>query len=355
MITLGLNACFHDPAAALMRDGQLIAAAEEERFTRIKHGKRPLPFNAWELPWHAIDYCLAEAGITLADVDHVAYSFNPQLFVDERLRAGGGLSLPLEPSAEDRGAWENPWDPLFATYVSCAPRLLVDAVPHHLRARFEGVRHEQPPYEWHFVAHHLCHQASAFLASPFERCAVMTLDGRGERSTTTYGCYHEQRYSTLGEVLMPHSLGLLYERVTAHLGFLHSSDEYKVMALAALGTPRFAGLLREHLRTGEQGQYELTPLDMERTFGPARRPGSRLDERQLDLAASLQDLLEETVLQLARWLREASGERQLALAGGVALNCVMNARLRDSGLFDSVWVQPAAGDAGTALGAALWV
>lgn len=354
MITLGLNACFHDPAAALMRDGQLIAAAEEERFTRIKHGKRPLPFTAWELPWHAIDYCLSAAGITLAEVDHVAYSFNPQLFIDDRAR-GGCLTLPLEPSAEDKGAWESPWDPLFASYVSCAPRLLVDGVPHHLKARFAGVRHERAPYEWHFVAHHLCHQASAFLASPFERCAVMTLDGRGERSTTTYGRYHGERYSTLGEVLMPHSLGLLYEAVTAHLGFLHSSDEYKVMALAALGTPRYAGLLREHLRTGEQGQYELTPLDMERAFGPARRAGSRLDERQLDLAASLQDLLEETVLQLARWLREASGERQLAMAGGVALNCVMNARLRDSGPFDSVWVQPAAGDAGTALGAALWV
>ena len=354
MITLGLNACFHDPAAALMHDGRLIAAAEEERFTRIKHGKRPLPFTAWELPWHAIDYCLAEAGITLAEVDHVAYSFNPQLFIDDRTREGG-LRLPLEPSAEDKGDWENPWDPLFASYVSCAPRLLVDGVPHHLKARFAGVRHDQAPYEWHFVAHHLCHQASAFLASPFERCAVMTLDGRGERATTTYGRYHDERYSTLGEVLMPHSLGLLYESVTAHLGFLHSSDEYKVMALAALGTPRYAGLLREHLRTGEQGQYELTPLDMERAFGPARQSGSRLDERQLDLAASLQDLLEETVLQLARWLREASGERQLAMAGGVALNCVMNARLRDSGLFDSVWVQPAAGDAGTALGAALWV
>ena len=354
MITLGLNACFHDPAAALIRDGKLIAAAEEERFTRIKHGKRPLPFTAWELPWHAIDYCLAEAGLTLAQVDHVAYSFNPQLFIDGRAREGGML-LPLEPSAEDKGDWDSPWDPLFASYVACAPRLLVDAVPHHLQARFAGVRHDQAPYEWHFVAHHLCHQASAFLASPFERCAVMTLDGRGERSTTTYGRYHDERYSSLGEVLMPHSLGLLYEAVTAHLGFLHSSDEYKVMALAALGTPRFAGLLREHLHTGAQGQYELTPLDMERAFGPARRAGSRLDERQLDLAASLQDLLEETVLQLARWLREASDERFLAMAGGVALNCVMNARLRDSGLFDGVWVQPAAGDAGTALGAALWV
>ena len=355
MITLGLNACFHDPAAALVRDGKLVAAAEEERFTRVKHGKRPLPFTAWELPWHAIDYCLGEAGITLAEVDHVAYSFNPQLFVEERGDDERSFVLPLEPSAGDKGAWESPWDPLFATYVSCAPRLLVDAVPYHLRRRFAGVRHDQAPYEWHFVAHHLCHQASAFLAAPFERCAVMTLDGRGERASTAYGRYREQRYSVLGEVRVPHSLGLLYEQVTAHLGFLHSSDEYKVMALAALGTPRYAALLREHLQTGAEGQYQLTPLDMEQAFGPARVQGARLDERQLDLAASLQDLLEDTVLNLARWLREISGERHLALAGGVALNCVMNARLRDSGLFDGIWIQPAAGDAGTALGAALWV
>ncbi len=355
MITLGLNACFHDPAAALVRDGKLVAAAEEERFTRVKHGKRPLPFTAWELPWHAVDYCLGEAGITLADVDHVAYSFNPRLFVEEGDTHERCFVLPLQPSASDKGDWESPWDPLFATYVSCAPRLLVDAVPYHLRRRFAGVRHDQAPYEWHFVAHHLCHQASAFLASPFERCAVMTLDGRGERASTSYGRYREQRYSVLGEVRVPHSLGLLYERVTAHLGFLHASDEYKVMALAALGTPRYAALLREHLQTGEQGQFQLTPLDMAQAFGPARTPGARLDERQLDLAASLQDLLEDTVLQLARWLREASGERHLVLAGGVALNCVMNARLRDSSLFERIWVQPAAGDAGTALGAALWV
>lgn len=355
MITLGINACFHDPAAALVRDGVVVAAAEEERFTRIKHGKRPLPFTAWEQPWHAIDYCLGEAGLTLAEVDHVAYSFNPQRFLDGRAQQDGGLLLPLEPSAVGRGRWENPWDPLFVSYVSCAPRLLVDAVPHHLRARFAGVRHEHAPYEWHFVAHHLCHQASAFLAAPFERCAVMTLDGRGERATTSYGVYRDHRYGGLGEVHVPHSLGLLYERVTAHLGFLHSSDEYKVMALAALGSPRHAAVLRAHLQLGEQGQFQLLPLDLTQAFGPPRGPGERLDERHLDLAASLQDLLEDAVLQLARWLREASGESHLALAGGVALNCVMNARLRDSGLFDAVWVQPAAGDAGTALGAALWV
>lgn len=362
MITLGLNACFHDPAAALVRDGVVLAAAEEERFTRIKHGKRPLPFTAWEQPWHAIDYCLGEAGITLADVDHVAYSFNPQLFLEGHAapdEGAGSRALPHGFPLPERSCtlrpWDSPWDPLFATYVSCAPRLLVDGVPHALRRRFAGVRHEHPPYEWHFLAHHLCHQASACLAAPFERCAVMTLDGRGERATTSYGSLREQRYTALGEVRMPHSLGLLYEQLTDHLGFARSSDEYKVMALAALGKPRHASLLREHLRIAEHGQFELTPLDMSAAFGPPRRAGEPLQTWHLDLAASLQALLEDMALRLAHWLREASGERHLALAGGVALNCVMNARLRDSGLFDAVWVQPAAGDAGTALGAALWV
>jgi carbamoyltransferase len=155
-------------------------------------------------------------------------------------------------------------------------------------------------------------------------------------------------------VLMPHSLGMLYERITTHLGFLHSSDEYKVMALAALGAPRYAKALREHIHIWPNGIYTMAPLDLVALAGPARVPGTTMEERHLDLAASLQDVLESVVLEIATWLRESSGERQLAMAGGVALNCVMNARLRDSGIFDAIWVQPAAGDAGTALGAALW-
>jgi len=354
LLTLGINASFHDSAAALMRDGEVIAAAEEERFTRIKHGKRPVPFTAWELPYHAIDYCLKEAGATLADVSHVAYSFDPARFLGDRA-PDGRFTLPLKPSDFDAGPWENPWDPLFAAYVLNAPRMLTDAVPHHLRKRFAGVKHASAPYRWHFVPHHLCHQASAFLAAPFDRCAVMTLDGRGEQASTCYGRYRDNRYEPLGEVHVPHSLGLLYERVTAYLGFLHSSDEYKVMALAALGTPRHADVLREHLAVGADGQYRNLPLDLVERFGPARVPGAKMTETCLDLAASLQDVLEESVLQLAVWLRERSGEDQLAMAGGVALNCVMNSRLRDAGIFRRVWVQPAAGDAGTALGAALWV
>ncbi len=380
MISLGINAAFHDSAAALVVDGRVVAAAEEERFTRIKHGKRPLPFTAWELPFHAIDCCLAEAGIALADVDHVAYSYDPARFLRDRVPAmttprptdtsagpprGPGpawerpgdavtISLPLQPSAHDKGAWENVWDPLFAAYIVNAPRQLADGAPHHLKKRFAGATPDGP-YRFHFVDHHLCHQASAFLASPFERCAVMTLDGRGEEATTSYGAYRDRRYAPLGEVCMPHSLGMLYEQVTSHLGFLHSSDEYKVMALAALGTPRFRGVLEEHVKVGPGGMYEIAPMDLAALFGPARERGGAMDPRHLDLAASLQAVLEETVLRLARWLREASGEPLLAMAGGVALNCVMNARLRDAGLFEQVWVQPAAGDAGTALGAALWI
>jgi carbamoyltransferase len=314
-----------------------------------------VPFSAWELPFHAIDHCLAQAGVTLADLDHVAYSFDPRDFAGDRLGDEATITLPLEPSAHAAGAWDNPWDPLFAAYIVNAPRQLVDGAPHHLRKRFAGVKHGEPAYRWHFVNHHLCHQASAFLASPFERCAVMTLDGRGERATTTYGAYRDERYRPLGEVTMPHSLGLLYERITTHLGFLHSSDEYKVMALAALGRPEYRSALRDHVHVGADGRYAIDPIDMTALFGPPRERGAALLQRHFDLAASLQAVLEESVLKIAAWLRRASGEPHLAMAGGVALNCVMNARLRDSDIFEQVWVQPAAGDAGTALGAALWV
>lgn len=354
MITLGINAAFHDSAAAIVVDGVLVAAAEEERFTRIKHAKRPVPFSAWEQPWHAVDFCLAQAGVTLRDVDRVAFSFDPGTFAAGRIGADGLIALPLEPSARPAGDWESPWDPLFLAYVVNAPRLLVDGVPHPLRRRFAGVSSRAPSFAVEHLPHHLCHQASAFLAAPFERCAVMTLDGRGEHATTTYGRWRGGRYESLGEVRMPNSLGMLYEQVTQHLGFLHSSDEYKVMALAALGVPEYRAALAERLVVHDDGRFELAPLDLQALVGPPRAPGEPLGQHHLDLAASLQEVLEASVLKLARWLREASGESRLAMAGGVALNCVMNARLRDAGPFEAVWVQPAAGDAGTALGAALW-
>ena len=356
MITLGINAAFHDSSAALVVDGVTVAAAEEERFSRIKHGKRPVPFSAWELPFNAIDYCLAQAGVTLADVDHVGYSFDPQEFLGERAAGATTLSLPLAPTSAPASDWENPWDPLFAAYIVNAPRQLVDGAPHHLQKRLTLPERERPPFRWHFVNHHLCHQASAFLAAPFARCAVMTLDGRGEHATTTYGAWSpEQGYRALGAVTMPHSLGMLYEQVTSHLGFLHSSDEYKVMALAALGRPAYRAVLRDHVQVGPDGRYQIAPMDLSALFGPRRERGAPMEQRHFDLAASLQAVLEETVLKIAKWLRAASDEPHLAMAGGVALNCVMNSKLRDAGIFERVWVQPAAGDAGTGLGAALWV
>lgn len=157
MITLGINAAFHDSAAALVVDGALVAAAEEERFSRIKHAKRPVPFSTWELPYAAIDFCLAQAGIELRDVDHVAYSFQPQTFADGRWTEASMLSLPLKPSASDHGPWESPWDPLFLASIVNAPRQLVDGVPHALRKRFGGVSATDTPYRWHFVDHHQCH------------------------------------------------------------------------------------------------------------------------------------------------------------------------------------------------------
>lgn len=355
MITLGINAVYHDPAACLVQNGQVIAAAEEERFTHIKHGKRPIPFSTYQLPFHAIDYCLREAGINLVDVQHIAYSYNPFLLLGSH-RHEATITLPLEPSAHPVPAeWEAAWDPLFLSSIVNAPRHLAGGVPHHLQARFRGSRVDGP-YQWHFVEHHLAHAASAFHASPFERAAVLTLDGRGEKATTTYMLGEGSSLQRLGQVNVPHSLGLLYEEVTEYLGFLRASDEYKVMALASFGRPCYLDDFAGIIRLGSDGHYTIQhPLRLTEQFGPARLKGGPLEQRHYDIAHSLQAALERTVLELAGWLREAAGSSNLCLAGGVALNCVMNARLRDYGPFSRIWVQPAAGDAGTALGAALWV
>jgi carbamoyltransferase len=349
MMTLGLNAAFHDSAACLVRDGTVLAAAEEERFTRIKHGKRPLPFTTWELPYHAVDYCLASAGIELADVDQVAYSYDPGVLLKEK-----EIRLPVEPSAYPaKSSWTSPWEPLQLAYILNAERQLVDGAPHHLRKRFASAKTKRH-WQWRYVEHHLAHEASAFLAAPFEASAVMTLDGRGELATTTYGRFDGAAFERLGEVRMPHSLGLLYEQVTSYLGFLSSSDEYKVMALASYGKPVFADDFRSLIAVKEDGAYEIGEPRLAERFGPARERGAELAARHFDVARSLQLVLEETAVRLAASLKERTGSPNLCMAGGVALNCVMNAKIRDAGLFDRVWVQPAAGDAGTALGAALW-
>jgi len=355
MYTLGINAVYHDSAAALIRDGVVLAAAEDERFTHVKHAKRPVPFSAWQLPFDAIDYCLKAAGITLADVDHVAYSYDPGLFPGMPSgKPPATVTLPLDPSrATTQAPNGSPWDPLFLTYIMNAKAQLLDGAPHHLRRRFAGVDRERG-FQWHFVEHHLAHEASAFLASPFDEAAVLTMDGRGEGVTTSLGQFANGEYRRLTQVELPHSLGLLYEQVTDWLGFLHSSDEYKVMALASYGKPAYADVFREIVRYRGNGHYTVSDPQLVARFGPPRERGGPLEQRHFDIACSLQRVLEETVLELARWLHERTGLDKLCMAGGVALNCVMNSFVRDHGPFDDVWVQPAAGDAGTALGAALW-
>lgn len=356
MLTLGINAAYHDCAAALVRDGRVVAAAEEERFTRIKHGKRPVPFTTWQLPYHAINYCLAEAGIHLRDVDHIVYAYDPQLLMPAGNR-DENIVLPLEPSKAGFGVnGESPWDPLFVSYLVNAPRQLLDGLPHHLISRrWDGLSLEHIMDRWVNLDHHLSHEASAFLASPFDESAVLTMDGRGERTTTSYGHFARGEYRRIKQIDLPHSLGLLYEEVTKYLGFLHSSDEYKVMALASFGQPVYRDQFREILSLEDNGGYALHPARLAERFGPPRRRGDAFDEQHKDIASSLQHVLEETVLHMTQWLQTETGASNLCMAGGVALNCVMNARVARDGAFDQVWVQPAAGDAGTALGAALYV
>lgn len=354
MYTLGINAVYHDSAAALVEDGVVIAAAEDERFTHVKHAKRPVPFSTWQLPFDAIDYCMKEASIELADIDHVAYSYDPRMLSAMPSGSRPTIELPLKPDEKAlTNPFDSPWDPLFICYIVNARAQLIDGAPHHLQRRFKsGGR--TPRFEWHYVDHHLSHEASAFLAAPFTDTAVLTMDGRGEGVTTSLGKFVEGEYQRLRQVELPHSLGLLYEAVTGYLGFLHSSDEYKVMALASYGKPVFVRQFREIVKYRQEGTYTVDAPRLVERFGPPRERGGPLEQRHFDIAHSLQVVLEETVLELVRWLRTQTGLDRLAMAGGVALNCVMNARVRDKGPFSEVWVQPAAGDAGTALGAALW-
>jgi carbamoyltransferase len=352
MYILGINAAFHDSSACLVRDGMVVAAAEEERFSRVKHGKRATPYQAHALPFHAIDYCLQAGGISLADVDDVAYSLDPFLLTNGTTERR--FALPRDTAEARAGGGYDPWDTIFLAGVTAAPRMLRDDVPFHLRERLNGPadRHQ---WRFHFVEHHVAHAASAFFPAPFERAAVLTLDGRGECVSTYLGVGDGLHLEKLHEVALPHSLGLLYEQVTSHLGFLNSSDEYKVMALASYGTPRYADRFRSLLRWREDGGYEIAPHDLAELVGPARPPKAPFEAAHFDIASSLQIVLEEAGLRLATWLQRRTGERSLCLAGGVALNCVMNSRIARESPFEQVWVQPAAGDAGTSLGAALAV
>ena len=321
MRVLGVNAVFHDPAAALVVNGRSVAAAEEERFSRRKHGKRPVAFSAWELPEQAMRWCLEYAGLQPADLDAVAYSYDPSL----------------------AGAANDPWEWLRTTYAERFPLFCATTLP--------GL----DPAVVRFVPHHVAHAASAGLAAPFGGdAAVLVLDGRGERASHLAGCYRGGELQPLASTELPSSLGLLYEDVTEHLGFQRSADEYKVMALASYGEPRHLGLLREFIRSTGDGRFVTEPVDWP-ALAKRREPGQEWTADHADLAASVQRRCEEVLLDLAGWLHKATGSARLTMAGGVALNCVANTLIAERTKFAEVWVQPAAGDAGTALGAALHV
>ncbi|MGW3493631.1 carbamoyltransferase family protein [Streptomyces sp. NPDC001020] len=325
MRILGVNALFHDPAAALVIDGRVVAAAEEERFSRRKHGKRPVPFSAWELPERAVAWCLSEASIRPQDIDLVGYSYHPA----------------LADSAEELGL-DDPWDHLRQTYAWQAPQFLAEALP--------GLTTQQVV----FVPHHEAHAASAGYAADGDAdpCSVLVLDGRGESTSHLAARRTREHLEPLASQRLPHSMGLFYEELTQHLGFLRSSDEYKVMALASYGTPRMAQELRRYVYATGDGGFRATGVPWAE-FANARHDDEAWNQQHADLAASAQKVLEEVLLDLARWLHGRTHDRLLTMAGGVALNCVASSRIEHEGPFDRVWVQPAAGDAGTALGAAL--
>ncbi|MCW2702412.1 MAG: Carbamoyltransferase [Blastococcus sp.] len=325
MKVLGINALYHDPAAALLVDGKVVAAAEEERFSRRKHGKRPLPWSAWELPELSAAWCLAEAGLTPADLDAVAYSFDPRL-----------MPSPAQTGLHDDG------DVMRKLYAEQAPSFLA----HHL----PGLAEEKVAY----VPHHVAHAASAGLAAPYPTNSVLVLDGRGEAVSHLAGRYTDGQLEVLASQALPHSLGLLYEDLTEHLGFLRSSDEYKIMAMASYGKPRFAAELAGSICATGDGGFRTARIDFAE-FAPRLGTGDEWTEAHADLAASVQLRLEETLLDLVRWLHGRTGDTALTLAGGVALNCVANSRISAEGPFEHVWVQPAAGDSGTALGGAMAV
>jgi len=343
---LGISAFYHDSAAALVEDGRITAAAQEERFSRKKHDSG--------FPAHAVDYCLSHCGAALEDIDFVAFYDKPFLKFER----------------------------LLETYVAFAPRGFLSfrtAMPVWLKEKLfqksllrNKLAKHAPEFDWEnrllFTEHHQSHAASAFYPSPFEKALILTMDGVGEWATTSLGRGDGNHVEMMKEIHFPHSLGLLYSAFTSYTGFKVNSGEYKVMGLAPYGEPRFAQTILDNLiDIKADGSFRLdlsyfdycTGLRMTNDrfhalFGaPPRDPESLLTQRDMDLAASIQAVTEEVVLRLGRAAAAETGYRDLCLAGGVALNCVANGKLLREGCFDDIWVQPAAGDAGGALGAAL--
>ena len=343
MNILGISAFYHDSAAAIVRDGRIVAAAQEERFSRKKHDHR--------FPTHAIDYCLAEARLDPGDLDYVAFYDKPFLKFER----------------------------LLETYVGYAPagfRSFLEAMPLWLRQKLHlpremdrGLRGRyKGPYV--FTEHHESHAASAFFPSPFREAAILTVDGVGEWATASFGTGSDNRLELSHELHFPHSLGLLYSAFTYFTGFKVNSGEYKLMGLAPYGAPRYRDRILEHLvDVKDDGSFRMdmryfnycqgltmTGPRFDQLFdGPPRRPETPISQREMDLAASIQAVTEEILMRVARHVRRETGMRKLVLAGGVALNCVANGKILRERIFDDLWIQPAAGDAGGALGAALFV
>ena len=343
MNILGISAFYHDSAAALVRDGQIVAAAQEERFTRVKHD--------YHFPTHAVDYCLKAAGITADQLDHVAFYDKPLLKFERILE----------------------------TYVTEAPfgfRMFLSGLPLWLRQKLHlpremdrALRHQYKG-RYVFTEHHESHAASAFFPSPFEEAAILTLDGVGEWATASLGQGRGNQIELLREMRFPHSLGLLYSAFTYFCGFKVNSGEYKLMGLAPYGEPVYRDLILDKLiDLKDDGSFRMDmsyfaycrktvmtgPKFAALFGGPARKSESKLTQREMDLAASIQSVTEEIMLRNARHAHDLTGMKNLVLAGGVALNCVGNGRLLREGPFEDIWIQPAAGDAGGALGAALFV
>ena len=340
MHVLGISAYYHDSAACLLRDGRIVAAAQEERFTRHKHDAG--------FPAHAAAACLRAGGIAANDLDCVAFYDKP--FVK--------------------------FDRILETHLAYAPRGLpafLRAIPQWIGRKLwvpDLIEKELGfPGPVVFAEHHESHAASAFFPSPFTRAAVLTMDGVGEWATASYGAGRDGRVELLAELRFPHSPGLLYSAFTYFAGFKVNSGEYKLMGLAPYGKPRYADAIRRQLiDLKEDGSFrmdlsffdycaglKMTSARFESLFGgPPRPPEAQITQREMDLARSIQDVIEEIVLRMARHVRKETGERNLCLAGGVALNCVANGKLLRAGIFDDLFIQPAAGDAGGALGAA-WV
>ncbi len=347
MFVLGISAFYHDSAACLLKDGELVAAAQEERFTRKKHDSG--------FPKASISYCLAEEGISSDDVDHVVFYEKPFLKFERLLET----YLAFAPKG-------------FLSFSKAMPLWIKDKL-FQKKILVKELEHLLPGQRpWHdrllFSEHHLSHAASAFFPSPFVEAAILTLDGVGEWTTSSVAVGSNNHVEIVKEIHFPHSLGLLYSAFTYYIGFKVNSGEYKVMGLAPYGTPKYADLIKERLiRIAEDGSFQLdmsffdfaTGLTMtNKKFhdlfgGSPREREAAITQRDMDLAASIQKVTEEVVLKIARNIASETGQRHLCLAGGVALNCVANGALHRSKIFEQIWVQPAAGDSGGAVGAAL--